>query len=63
MFTYYRINRIQREEEEEDNRIMSVRRSEDIIARRQGETSLGLEKDQIFLKDRNKGGKARYGPR
>lgn len=51
MFTYYRINRIQREEGEGDNRIMSARRSEDIIARTQGEIHLGLEKDQI-LKDR-----------
>lgn len=63
MFTYYRINRIQREEEEGDNRIKSVRRSEDIIAGTQREISLGLEKDQIFLKNRSKGGKARYGPR
>lgn len=55
MFTYYRINRIQREEEEGDNRIMSARRSEDIIARTQGEIRLGLEKDQFFLKDRRKG--------
>lgn len=54
MFTYYRINRIQREEGEGDNRIMSARRSEDIIARTQGEIRLGLEKDQ-FLKDRRKG--------
>lgn len=53
MFTYYRINRIQREEEEGDNKIMSAR-SEDIIARTQGEIRLGLEKDQ-FLKDRRKG--------
>lgn len=60
MFTYCRINRIQRKEEEGDNGIMSIR-SEDIIAGTHGDTGFGLEKDQLFLKDWSKGEKARYG--
>lgn len=39
--------------------MMSLRRSEDILAGMNGEISFGLEKEQLFLKDRSRGGKVR----
>lgn len=40
---------------------MPLRRSEDILAGAHGEISFGLEKEQLFLKDRSRGEKAKCG--
>jgi len=39
--------------------MISLRRSEDILAGTYGEISFGLQKEQLFLKDRSRGGKVR----